>query len=159
MRIRGLWVFAVASAMILMSPLAAAVVIEAPDGTGSTNVPTMGSCTAMVSGGAFPPSTRVDPNGQDDVHFEYYVSWNDDRTSGVSAQHYFLLTVSYSKAVGDQTDSLTKNTPVDADDSDLLEVTVLDVEPGETITVTWTAEISGYCTAGDSDGGTLYLTT
>lgn len=157
---RVLWKVAVGMvAVVLAAPGALAVVHEAPDGYGDTNVTTTPTCSALVSGDPFPPFLVVDINGLDDVHFEYHVSWNDDRSSGLSARHYFLMTVSYSKASGDQTVDLEKNTPGDADGSTTLELTVENVEKGEEITVTWSAEVSipGVCSDGDSDGGTLFL--
>jgi hypothetical protein len=95
----------------------------------------------------------------DDVQFDYSVSYQDTRGSpATQAHHYFLLTVSYSQGSGDQTEEHAVDTYGGASGGPIvLSETVLGAMPGTTIVVTYTAELSIACSAGDSGSATFTI--
>jgi len=146
--------------MLLMSGGVMARLLTGPAGTGTTSI-SSSTCLATVSGNV--PATFAVDDG-DDIQFDYGISWSDTRSPGPPAPagetHHFLLTISYSKASGDQTDEAFIVTSGNAGGLDTLSVTVLGVDDNgnPTITVTWTAEMYGACSSGTSGGGTMVLT-
>lgn len=125
-------------------------------GTGTTSI-TTSSCYADVYG--LIPSV-LDVNNGDDIDFYFNVSWSDTRGSG-SATHYFNMTISYSRASGDQWASHTVLTLGSGSGTQNMLVTVMNVIPPATIGVSILAQLtSSPCNPNptqDSASGTVTL--
>lgn len=154
----AVWIGVLLVSVLTLLPQAVALV-TAPQGTGSTLIRTTPTppCVATVN----EPASGILHVGAtgDDVQFDYSVSYQDTRTApATQAHHYFLLTVSYSQASGDQTEEYAVDTYGSASGGPIiLSETVLDAQPGTTIVVSYTAELSIACSAGDSGSATFQI--
>jgi hypothetical protein len=91
----------------------------------------------------------------DTVYYELYYSWDDRRTSGPDATHTFTITVIYPnrQPLSEQVPKVTE--PGDGPYGPLtLTLDVVDVEPGVTVSVTWSDSVTipGVCSDSDSAG-------
>lgn len=154
----GAWSVVIA-VLVLLSGVVRGAQVFGSAGTGTTSI-TSTTCSADVSG-TIPSVLNVDNNGADSVLLYFNVSWSDTRNSGPSATHYFNMTVSYSRASGDQWAATTVVTSGTQSGSQNHLITVVNVLPPSTIGLSWLAQLtSSACSpnpTSDYASGTITL--